>query len=148
ETVGVGQTELRVMDLADTTIVVTVPEGGDGVQVMKAGLNEIADLFIVNKADRDGADGIKAELELSVHLRPAGGWRPPVLMTQAAADVGIDAVVSQIERHRAYLNEHRDPVRESERRAREFMEVLASELEERTARALRHAGDGAHEVIA
>ena len=69
ETVGVGQTELSVMDLADTTVVVTVPEGGDGVQVMKAGLNEIADLFVVNKADRDGADRIKAELELNVHLR-------------------------------------------------------------------------------
>jgi LAO/AO transport system kinase len=148
ETVGVGQTELSVMDLADTTVVVTVPEGGDGVQVMKAGLNEIADLFLVNKADRDGADRIKAELELSVHLRPAGGWRPPVLMTQAAADIGIDAVVSQIERHRAYLSDHRDPARESERRAREFMEVLAAEIEERTARALRHGADGAQTVIA
>ena len=84
ETVGVGQTELSVMDLADTTVVVTVPEGGDGVQVMKAGLNEIADFFVVNKADRDGADRIKAELELSVHLRPADGWRPLVLLTQAA----------------------------------------------------------------
>jgi LAO/AO transport system kinase len=148
ETVGVGQTELSIMDLADTTVVVTVPEGGDGVQVMKAGLNEIADLFVVNKADRDGADRIKAELELSVHLKPAGGWRPPVLMTQAAADIGIDALVTQIERHRAYLNDHRDPTREKERRAREFMEVLASEIEERTARALRHGANGAQAVIA
>src|SRR5579872_2796401 len=147
ETVGVGQTELSVMDLADTTVVVTVPEGGDGVQVMKAGLNEIADLFVVNKADRDGADRIKAELELSVHLRPAGGWRPPVLMTQAAADIGIDGVVSQIERHRAYLSSHRDAARESERRAHEFMEVLASEIEERTARALRHGANGAQAVV-
>ena len=147
ETVGVGQTELSVMDLADTTVVVTVPEGGDGVQVMKAGLNEIADLFVVNKADRDGADRIKTELELSVHLRPAGGWRPPVLMTQAAADIGIDAVVSEIERHRAYLAAHRDPAKESERRAREFMEVLASEIEERTARALRRGSNGAGAVI-
>ena len=69
ETVGVGQTELSIMDLADTTVVVTVPEGGDGVQVMKAGLNEIADVFVVNKADREGADRMKAELELNVHLR-------------------------------------------------------------------------------
>jgi LAO/AO transport system kinase len=148
ETVGVGQTELSVMDLADTTVVVTVPEAGDGVQVMKAGLNEIADLFVVNKADRDGADRIKAELELSVHLRPADGWRPPVLMTQAAADVGIDTLVSQIDHHRAYLSDHRDPARESERRAREFMEVLASEIEERTVRALRHGADGVQTVIA
>lgn len=148
ETVGVGQTELSVMDLADSTVVVTVPEGGDGVQVMKAGLNEIADLFVVNKADRDGADRIKAELELSVHLRPAGGWRPPVLLTQASADIGIDALVAQIERHRLYLDQHRDPARESERRAREFMEVLASEIEERAARALRHGADGAQGVVA
>src|SRR5690348_18352934 len=98
---------------------------------MKAGLIAIADLFIVNKADRDGADRIKAELELSVHLRPQTGWRPPVLMTQAAADIGIDNLVTQIERHRAYLNEHRDAAREGDRRTREFTEVLASEIEER-----------------
>jgi LAO/AO transport system kinase len=147
ETVGVGQTELSVMDLADTTVVVTVPEGGDGVQVMKAGLNEIADLFVVNKADRDGADRIKAELELSVHLRPASGWRPPVLMTQAVADIGIDGVMSAIERHSAYLRAHRDPSVESERRGREFMELLASEIEERTARALRNRVNGAQAVV-
>ena len=145
ETVGVGQTELSVMDLADTTVVVTVPEGGDGVQVMKAGLNEIADLFVVNKADRDGADRIKAELELSVHLRPAAGWRPPVVLTQAANDIGVDGLVSAIERHRAYQLAHHDPARERERRAREFIEVLTSELEERTdaraqGRRRRHAG--------
>jgi putative protein kinase ArgK-like GTPase of G3E family len=69
-------------------------------------------------------------------------------MTQAAADIGIDALVSQIERHRAYLSDHRDPARESERRTREFMEVLASEIEERTARGLRHGADGAQAVIA
>src|SRR5271167_11871 len=140
ETVGVGQTELSVMDLADTTVVVTVPEGGDGVQVMKAGLNEIADLFVVNKADRDGADRIKAELELSVHLRPAGGWRAPVLMTQAAADIGIDAVVDAIAKHGEYLRAHVDAARESERRTREFVEVLSAELEERAARAVADGG--------
>jgi LAO/AO transport system kinase len=148
ETVGVGQTELSVMDLADTTVVVTVPEGGDGVQVMKAGLNEIADLYVVNKADRDGADRMKAELEMSVHLRPAGGWRPPVVLTQAAADIGVDGVVAAIERHREYQDAHRDPARERERRAREFVEVLTSEMEERTARALRNGADGAQAVLA
>src|SRR5579872_1224703 len=104
ETVGVGQTELGIMDLADTTVVVTVPEAGDAVQVMKAGLNEIADIFVVNKADRDGADRIKAELELNVHLRPSDGrWRPLVVMTQAANDVGIDALMAAIARHGEYL---------------------------------------------
>lgn len=147
ETVGVGQTELSVMDLADTTVVVTVPEGGDGVQVMKAGLNEIADLFVVNKADRDGADRIKAELELNVHLRPANGWRAPVLLTQAAADVGTDAVVAAIEKHREYLKAHHDPRRESDRRAHEFVEVLTSELEERAERGLRNGANGASGVM-
>src|SRR5579863_6267359 len=141
ETVGVGQTELSVMDLADTTIVVTVPEGGDGVQVMKAGLNEIADLFVVNKADRDGADRIKAELELSVHLsRQEGRWLPPVVLTQAAADQGLDALVAAIARHAEYVAAHRSPERERERRTREFVEVLTAEMEERTARAVRSTG--------
>jgi LAO/AO transport system kinase len=137
ETVGVGQTELGIMDLADTTVVVTVPEGGDSVQVMKAGLNEIADVFVVNKADRDGADRIKAELELSVHLRPMGGWSPPVLMTQAAADKGVDRLVESIAKHRDYLIANNDPVRESERRTSELIEVLSGELEDRTLRAFK-----------
>src|ERR1700747_295438 len=128
ETVGVGQTELSIMDLADTTVVVTVPEGGDSVQVMKAGLNEIADVFVVNKADREGADRVKAELELSVHLRPGDGWRPPVLLTQAAADIGIDGLVAAIGKHREYVRTNSDPAREAERRTREFVEVLTAEL--------------------
>ena len=137
ETVGVGQTELGIMDLADTTVVVTVPEGGDAVQVMKAGLNEIADIFVVNKADRDGADRIKAELELNVHLRPAGGWSPPVLMTQAAADKGIDRLIESIAKHGEYLAANTDPARESERRTHELIEVLSGELEDRAARVLK-----------
>ncbi|HVN63065.1 MAG TPA: methylmalonyl Co-A mutase-associated GTPase MeaB [Candidatus Binataceae bacterium] len=140
ETVGVGQTELSIMDLADTTVVVTVPEGGDGVQAMKAGLNEIADVFVVNKADREGADRLKAELELSVHLRTGEGWRPPVLLTQASADQGVDAVVAALGRHRDFLLEHRDVAREARRREREFAEVLGAELEERTARAIADGG--------
>ncbi len=140
ETVGVGQTELAIMDLADTTVVVTVPEAGDAVQVMKAGLNEIADIFVVNKADREGADRIKAELELNVHLRPAAGWRPPVLLTQASIDQGVDALVAQIAKHTDYLREHRDAAREADRRAHEFLEVLSAEIEERTARAITGGG--------
>jgi len=144
ETVGVGQTELGIMDLADTTVVVTVPEGGDAVQVMKAGLNEIADVFVVNKADRDGADRIKAELELNVHLRPAGGWSPPVLMTQAAADKGVDRLVDSIAKHGEYLAANRDGTHEAERRTHELIEVLSGELEDRTVRALK---DGREEAL-
>jgi LAO/AO transport system kinase len=105
---------------------------------MKAGLNEIADVFVVNKSDREGADRIKAELELNVHLRPANGWRPPVMMTQAAADQGVDALVGAIGKHREYLLEHRDPAQLAERRRREFSEILAAELEDRAIRSLQN----------
>lgn len=145
ETVGVGQTELAVMDLANTTVVVTVPEGGDGIQVMKAGLNEIADLFVVNKADRDGADRVKAELELSVHLNKQqdDGWRVPVLLTQAATDQGVDALLAALTRHAEYVHSHRDPDGERERHVREFIEVLTAEMEERATRAIgRGRGPG------
>ncbi|HVA82250.1 MAG TPA: methylmalonyl Co-A mutase-associated GTPase MeaB [Candidatus Binataceae bacterium] len=138
ETVGVGQTELAIMDIADTTVVVTVPEGGDSVQVMKAGLNEIADVFVVNKSDREGADRTKAELELNVHLRPATGWRPPVMMTQAVADQGVDALVGAIGKHREYLLAHRDEAQLAARRRREFTEVLAAELEDRAMRSVQN----------
>jgi len=143
ETVGVGQTELGIMDLAQTTVVVTVPEGGDAVQVMKAGLNEIADVFVVNKADRDGADRIKAELELNVHLRPAGGWHPPVLMTQAAADKGVDRVIESIAKHGDYVALNRDSAHEADRRAHELIEVLSGELEDRASRALKDSHQNA-----
>ena len=145
ETVGVGQTELAMMDVAHTTVVVTVPEGGDGIQMMKAGLNEIADIFVVNKADREGADRVKAELELNVHLRPAGGWRPPVLLTQAANDKGIDDWWRNWIAIWDYLRSQPDPAMESERRAHEFLEILAGQLEERALRAL--ADGGAEELV-
>ena len=136
ETVGVGQTELDVMDLAHTVVVVLVPESGDSVQVMKAGLNEIADIFVVNKADRDGADRMKAELELSVHLRAEAGWRAPVMLLQANADRGVDELLAAIAAHREYLRAHQDPRRLGEQRAHEFIEVLTAEIEERALRGL------------
>ncbi|MCI0545176.1 MAG: methylmalonyl Co-A mutase-associated GTPase MeaB, partial [Actinobacteria bacterium] len=96
ETVGVGQTELEVMKLADTTVVVLVPESGDAVQTMKAGLMEAADIFVVNKADRGGAHGLVAELRFAVHLHrtsPSAStdvdWEVPVLSAEAQNSVGI-----------------------------------------------------------
>jgi LAO/AO transport system kinase len=146
ETVGVGQTELSIMDLAHTTVVVTVPEGGDGIQVMKAGLNEIADIFVVNKADREGADRLKAELDLNVHLRPAGGWRAPVLMTQAVNNSGVDALMQQLAKHFEYLSRHTDAASERERKLREFREVFTAQLEERALRGL--ANGSATDIVA
>jgi LAO/AO transport system kinase len=100
ETVGVGQTELDVMRIADTTIVVLVPEAGDTVQTMKAGLLEIADVFVVNKADREGAMRIKGELEAMLHLRPATQWSVPVLLTEATTGKGVTDMLDAVIRHR------------------------------------------------
>jgi LAO/AO transport system kinase len=107
ETVGVGQSELEVAEAADCVIVVLVPESGDGVQAMKAGLMEIGDVFVLNKADRDGAERAAQEVSAVLALKkPApGAWRPPVVLTAANSGRGVDDLVEQIARHLAYLNE-------------------------------------------
>ncbi len=110
ETVGVGQTELDIMKIADTTVVVLVPESGDAIQTMKAGLMEAADLFAVNKADRPGAPALMAELKFAAHLHYASttsrkdvDWEIPVLSLEAQNAVGVDDLLGEIRRHRAAL---------------------------------------------
>ena len=111
ETVGVGQTELQVMDLADTVLVVLVPEAGDAIQAMKAGLMEIAHLFAVNKSDQPGADRLVLELQQAV--RGEGGADIPVMPVSALHGEGLETLAAEVERHRAYLLDHpripRDP---------------------------------------
>ena len=103
ETVGVGQAEVEIAGAADVTLVVTMPGGGDGVQTLKAGVLEIADVFVVNKADHAGADRAAAELEAMLRLNGEcpGAWRPPVLRTRAAEGSGIEDVVAAVDRFRA-----------------------------------------------
>ncbi len=103
ETVGVGQDEVDVVRTADLSIVVVVPGTGDDVQALKAGVMEIADIFVVNKADREGADRAVASIEtlLSLQAFDEGAWRPPVLRTEATTGVGIEALVDAIERFRS-----------------------------------------------
>jgi LAO/AO transport system kinase len=112
ETVGVGQTELDIVRQADTTVVILVPESGDSVQAMKAGLMEVADIFVVNKADRDGAHALMAELRFSAHLHYSSSvsakdieWEIPVLAAQATNDVGVAELLGEIKRHRRALEE-------------------------------------------
>ena len=144
ETVGVGQTELAVVRLADTTVVVLVPEAGDAVQVMKAGLLEIADLFLVNKADREGAERMQSELVQMLHLRPAAPWAIPVLLTTASADRGVEAVLAELEKHRAFVTASTDRTeRERRRREGELLDVLEEELRRRVEQGLgTAAADG------
>ncbi len=105
ETVGVGQSELDVAREADTTVVVIVPESGDSIQAMKAGLMEIADILVVNKADREGAERITQELDTMLDLRSSiDGWHPPVVQTVATEAIGIQDLVEHIWRHRHHLS--------------------------------------------
>ena len=91
ETVGVGQDEVDIARLADVTVVVLVPEGGDDVQALKAGIMEIADVFVVNKADRAGADRIVQAVAAAQSLRPAEGeWQPPIVQTEATTGRGVE----------------------------------------------------------
>jgi len=133
ETVGVGQTELDVMRLADTTVVVLVPEAGDTVQTMKAGLLEIADIFVVNKADRDGALRIKTELEMMLQLRPPVDWTIPVVLTEAAVSgMGVAELVEAIERHRAFwISTGKGAAHAAASRREEFVAVLREEVSRR-----------------
>jgi LAO/AO transport system kinase len=103
ETVGVGQAEIDVAAATDTTIVVLAPGLGDAIQMAKAGILEVADLFVVNKADRDGAGDVVRELRQMLHLGAARPWDPPVLATTAADGAGIDELWDEIDRHRAWL---------------------------------------------
>ena len=105
ETVGVGQSELDIAGAADTTVVVLVPESGDGIQAMKAGLMEIADFFVLNKADRPGADQSVMSIKMILGFRShdENSWLADVVKTQANADKGIEGVSELIQRHRAFL---------------------------------------------
>jgi LAO/AO transport system kinase len=105
ETVGVGQTELDIVETTDTTIVLLVPEAGDAIQTLKAGLMEIADIFVVNKADREGADRLMAELRMMREIQhaPPEGWDVPIVATQAHRGIGVEALYATIEAHRRFL---------------------------------------------
>jgi LAO/AO transport system kinase len=105
ESVGVGQVGLDIAEAADTTVVLLVPESGDGIQAEKAGLMEIADVLVVNKADRPGADTLREDLREAVRHRQAHrlpGWTPPIVTTRAQTGEGIAELAAQIEAHRAF----------------------------------------------
>ncbi len=109
ETVGVGQDEVDIVRLADCTLVLLVPGLGDDVQSMKAGLMEIADIFVINKSDREGADRLEAELEAMLHLAPErDGWKPRIVRTVATENKGVDQVAAAIAQYRAYFDQSAD----------------------------------------
>jgi LAO/AO transport system kinase len=129
ETVGVGQAEVEVAGLADTTLVALAPGFGDAVQVAKAGILEVADVFVVNKADRDGAEVVARDLRQMLHLGEARAWQVPVVLTVAERGEGVDKLVEAIAAHRAHLESSGELDRRRRRRAaREIEEVALADL--------------------
>jgi LAO/AO transport system kinase len=127
ETVGVGQSEVEIAGLADTTLVLLAPGMGDGVQAAKAGILEIGDVYVVNKADRDGAEQVRRELRTMISLadRPEGSWKPPIVLTVAQAGQGVDEVVTAIDEHRGWMEASGELERPRVRRARDEIEAIA-----------------------
>lgn len=129
ETVGVGQTEMDITRAADTTVVVLSPESGDSIQAMKAGLMEAADVLVVNKSDRPGADLMVRTLGADLHMRPASDWTPPVVQTVAAKGEGVDALVAAIADHQNYLADSGELQRRRHVRVRdEIVSILRDRL--------------------
>lgn len=128
ETVGVGQSELEIAALADTTIVLLAPGMGDGVQAAKAGILEVADLLVVNKADREGVNPTIRELKQMISLgardRSGPWWRPEVIATVAVTGQGVDKLVEAIAGHREWLSVHGGLAARRQRRARAEIEAL------------------------
>lgn len=150
ETVGVGQSEVEIAGLADTTIVLLAPGMGDGIQAAKAGILEIGDLFVVNKADREGADATVRDIRHMISLgdrTEPGLWRPPVLKTVAARVQGIDEVMEALDKHVAWMEETGALRQRRVRRAGDEIESIA--LQQLRARMgdLRH-GNGVDELAA
>ncbi|MEV4512467.1 methylmalonyl Co-A mutase-associated GTPase MeaB [Dactylosporangium sp. NPDC049525] len=127
ETVGVGQAEVEIAGLADTTLVLLAPGMGDSIQAAKAGVLEIADIFVVNKADRDGADATYRDIQGMIGLgeRAPGQWRPRVLRSVAARAEGIEEIVATITEHREHLKDTGELRRRRERRAAAEIEAIA-----------------------
>ncbi|HJP77828.1 MAG TPA: methylmalonyl Co-A mutase-associated GTPase MeaB [Pseudonocardiaceae bacterium] len=136
ETVGVGQSEVDIISLADTTMVLLAPGMGDGIQAAKAGILEVADVFVVNKSDRDGADQVVRDLKYMISLgrvdRTGARWRIPVVSTVASRNEGIDDVIEALDAHHTWLTDHGEL--EARRLNRAAVEVEAIAVEQLRAR--------------
>ena len=127
ETVGVGQSEVEVAGLADTTLVLLAPGMGDGIQAAKAGILEIGDVYVVNKSDREGADTLRRELRSMLALadRADDDWRPPIVKTVASRGEGLDELVVEVDRHAEWLRSTGELAARRTRRARDEIEAIA-----------------------
>jgi LAO/AO transport system kinase len=139
ETVGVGQVEVEIVGAADTTVVVVNPGWGDAVQANKAGLMEIGDVFVINKADRPGVDDTRRDLEQMLDLSEARTWRPPIVPTDAVNGEGIGDLADAVHRHRAHLESSGELRARRERRLRDELALIVTQRLRRRADALLDA---------
>jgi len=129
ETVGVGQSEIDIMEKTDTVLVILCPESGDAIQTMKAGLFEIADIFVVNKSDHPGADNFVRDIQAMLQLREPSWWNIPVVATEAVNDVGIEELYEQIQlHHQALCEDGRLSQRRQLQRKQDFIKTLERKL--------------------
>jgi LAO/AO transport system kinase len=141
ETVGVGQSELEISSICDTVVLVLMPESGDAVQTIKAGILEIADVFVINKADLGGAEKTRRLIQDALAMGPKHDWRPPILMTSAVKEEGIEAVWDAVLSHRRYLEESGTlAARRQQRLKQEVIAIVAERAREDARKALD--GDG------
>jgi LAO/AO transport system kinase len=142
ETVGVGQSELEIAAIADTTVVVLTPGLGDGVQMIKAGIMEIADVYVVNKADLPGAQKTVQEIRSMLHMGPKVAWRPPIVMTVASRGEGVTEVLDAVGRHRQHLEVSGEGRRRAEARLKDEAADLVGEWARDEARHLLDSEPG------
>jgi LAO/AO transport system kinase len=141
ETVGVGQSEVDIMEKTDTVLVILSPESGDAIQTMKAGLFEIADIFVVNKADHPGADNFVHDIQAMLQLREPSWWNIPVVATEAVNDVGIEELYKQIQlHHQALCEEGRLSQRRQLQRKQDFIKTLERKLTYKLLRLIEQDG--------
>ncbi|MFB6455764.1 methylmalonyl Co-A mutase-associated GTPase MeaB [Chitinophaga sp. Hz27] len=154
ETVGVGQSEVEIAGIADTTIVVVVPEAGDEIQTMKAGLMEIADIFIVNKSDRANADAFVKNLRILAHIRQTDNWEIPVIKSIATQQEGINEITSAISNHQSktFADKHRHALLLAEKayqliQHRRMKDISKKHLQEDIYKALQHTSFNLYSYI-
>jgi len=129
ETVGVGQSEIDIVKMADTIVVVTIPTLGDSIQTLKAGITEIADIFVVNKSDMPNADATVMEIQIMLEMNKNGAWKTPVIKTIASDSEGIRKLLNKIEEHRDYLlNSKELEERRRKRYEAEMIEIIKRRL--------------------
>jgi LAO/AO transport system kinase len=131
ETVGVGQSEVDIVKVADTVVLISMPGMGDDVQIIKAGIMEIGDIFVINKADKEGCERLATEIEMMLDLNQNGRWRPPVLKTIATDNVGMKKLLEEIDRHIKFLKESGElELRRRESAKKEIFDLIQEQWKE------------------